>query len=242
MRQVIASESIRTVPGLDIADIGRRIMDRAHRLVTDALASGESTDRLAQRLVDLGATTASRASAVARTALMSASNNAAVVTFRESESVAGLRWVATFDERTCPLCGALHGSEYKADDPALPPMPAHFNCRCVWLPVFVDAGLNDAVEAEFTQAVGELEAGAPLRSSGAFDSWLRSADATVRADFFPSVLKRAAFESGHFGVRDLIASDGDVVTDEQLMRTLRRMGIDRKVQRAAESILSGLSK
>lgn len=37
-------------------------------------------------------------------------------------------WIAELDERTCEVCGALHGTFYGESWTHLP--PAHPNCRC----------------------------------------------------------------------------------------------------------------
>lgn len=41
-------------------------------------------------------------------------------------------WAAV-DERTCDVCGAMHGKKYKLKE--RPILPLHANCRCTYLPV-----------------------------------------------------------------------------------------------------------
>jgi hypothetical protein len=155
---------------------------------------------------------------------MAASNNAAVSVFQQADPVSGLRWLATFDSRTCIVCGTLHGREWPKDDPDLPVMPAHPHCRCAWLPVFLDAAVNDAVSGEIADAVGELEAGTVPLASGSFEAFLRDAEPEVRADFFPSAFKRAAFEANAVSLDNLVTPDGETITDEDLAERIKSSG------------------
>jgi SPP1 gp7 family putative phage head morphogenesis protein len=47
-----------------------------------------------------------------------------------------LRWIATKDERTCPVCASRHGKIYRIDDVV---GTAHPRCRCSLSPVSADA-------------------------------------------------------------------------------------------------------
>lgn len=60
-------------------------------------------------------------------------------------------WIATIDERTCPLCVSLHGSTWDLTDAAsIPDIPdsTHYNCRCRVM----------LVEASFAAQVAEQQA------------------------------------------------------------------------------------
>jgi SPP1 gp7 family putative phage head morphogenesis protein len=46
------------------------------------------------------------------------------------------RWIATKDERTCPVCASRHGKIYRLDEMVA---PAHPRCRCALSPVSADA-------------------------------------------------------------------------------------------------------
>ncbi len=46
-----------------------------------------------------------------------------------------IRWATKGDIKVCPICyknGRENDGEYNVDDPLLPFMPAHVNCRCWW--------------------------------------------------------------------------------------------------------------
>lgn len=81
--------------------------------------------------------------ALVHSSVMNAANQARLETYRKNRDViAGVRWLATLDSRTCVTCGALDGSEWDLEGKPrgettlqfqLP--PAHWNCRCVASPV-----------------------------------------------------------------------------------------------------------
>lgn len=41
-----------------------------------------------------------------------------------------LEFVAEDDHKCCPVCKEFDGMIYRDDDPALPRLPLHPNCRC----------------------------------------------------------------------------------------------------------------
>ena len=61
-----------------------------------------------------------------------------------SDVIIGVEWLATLDFRTCLVCGVLDGTRYKVKGKK-PKVPAHENCRCLYLPV---TELSDCIEAK----------------------------------------------------------------------------------------------
>lgn len=84
-----------------------------------------------------------RAERIARTEIVSASNEARRETYR-ANGVEYVQWYATQDERTCRYCGARHGNAYERDEAVV---PAHPMCRCFlapFRPEWLERGLIDA--------------------------------------------------------------------------------------------------
>lgn len=214
------------IPGLaqlkTIARAGGRAESVMRRDLAAAIADGYGVDKLVAKWQARSGAGAlpGEVRALARTSMMAASNEAHLDVYRKNRDVvAGVRWEASFDRRTCVVCGRRHGSEWTVDK--APPLPAHLNCRCVLLPVFVDRDLNEAVHgvAAYRTPTGGVHY---RRSDREFEKFLRSQGKDFRADFFPSELKRRAFESRKLSLADMVSPDGSIRTDEQIKRLLRR--------------------
>jgi len=174
--------------------------------------------------------TSNEAASLARTTLMAASNEAAIESYRDSGRVVGLRWNATFDTRTCPVCASNHDREFPIDD--APAIPAHPGCRCVWVPVFGNANVDRDVRRASQR---NPDAG----PSSSFSQWLRKGPPERRADFFPSIIKRAAFESRVASLDKLVHADGtSTIDDSDLLASLSSKQRAR-VERLAAKIRGG---
>lgn len=117
-----------------------------HRLtnaVRLGVSQGETVDQIVTRVRGTkaasytdGALAATRrdAEAIVRTAVNSVSNGARDAVWKEnSDIISQLRWTATLDGRTTPVCRARDGQVFNVDEGPRP--PAHFNCRSVMVPV-----------------------------------------------------------------------------------------------------------
>jgi len=130
---------------------------RIRRSVTTSLMQGEGMAQAQRRLRDeLGVVTDrrkgfrrnfARTLMISRTEVMRASNLGALAVYEQNADIlSGWEWLATKDERTCPICGALDGKRYKFDDPQMqPPSGSHIGCRCTVAPVLKDEALMDEV-------------------------------------------------------------------------------------------------
>ena len=119
-------------------------------------ALGEGSDDIARRLIGTeganfvdGVTSVSKRNAevLARTAVQSVSNEARLGTYAaNADVVKGIEWLATLDDRTCPICSALDGLQWELNangsigDPIghakrFPGPVAHFQCRCTQISV-----------------------------------------------------------------------------------------------------------
>jgi SPP1 gp7 family putative phage head morphogenesis protein len=115
-------------------------------------------------------TTARHARTVVQTAVQHASTTARMETFKENgDIVKGVQWLATLDNRTCPVCGALDLKEFAIDKGPRPPI--HPNCRCAITAVLID--LFAALNARSVRpSVGPD--GAELQSAGVkYYTWLK---------------------------------------------------------------------
>ncbi len=95
--------------------------------VEEALFMGESPQKMAKRLERVDEINDIRAKRNARTITTAVANEAQMGQYKK-EGIAEYRWVATFDERTCPVCGELDGKRFKVGKGEYP--PKHPNCRC----------------------------------------------------------------------------------------------------------------
>lgn len=101
-----------------------------------AIMLGESTDKLAHRIREVKQTEVWKSKREARTKITEVSNQAHSDAYEE-HGVKRYQFMATYDERTCPICGRLDGKKFKIEDKKVgvnyPPM--HPNCRCTTVAV-----------------------------------------------------------------------------------------------------------
>ncbi len=130
---------------------------RIRRSVTASLMQGEGMAQAQRRLRDeLGVVTDRRKGfrrnfyrtlLITRTEIMRASNLGALAVYEENQDILnGWEWVATKDERTCPICGGMDGKRFKFGDVQMqPPSGSHPGCRCTIVPVLKDERLMNEV-------------------------------------------------------------------------------------------------
>ena len=136
VRAALASK----IPGLSelrsLAGVPARVENLMRKDLARAIADGYRVDQLVtdwKNRIGAGAVVP-EVRALARTAVMSASNTAHLDVYQKNkELVPKVRWEATFDRRTCVRCGSLHGREFPVND--APPIPAHLNCVLPWVRV-----------------------------------------------------------------------------------------------------------
>lgn len=229
-RQVRALLSARIPGSQTIWNIGAQAERRARSLLAKSLAESVPLREIVPQLRTIIQSTSNEVASLARTTLMAASNEAAIESYRDSGRVVGLRWNATFDTRTCPVCASNHNREFPIDD--APAIPAHPGCRCVWVPVFGNANVDRDVRRASQR---NPDAG----PSSSFSQWLRKGPPERRADFFPSIIKRAAFESRVASLDKLVHADGtSTIDDSDLLDSLSPKQRAR-VERLAAKIRGG---
>lgn len=89
-----------------------------------------------------------RTQMIARTEIIRTSNLGTQAVLEANKDVLkGWEWKASNDDRTCPICGALDGKQFEFKDRQNPP-PAHPQCRCTQIPVFIEGRKNDIIRGD----------------------------------------------------------------------------------------------
>jgi SPP1 gp7 family putative phage head morphogenesis protein len=161
---------------------------------------------------------------LARTWLQSAAHYSKerVVTEQFSDLIRGWRYLATLDNRTCPICGPDDGKFYELDDQR-PTLPRHWQCRCVYIPVTktweqlgIDAPELDRPERAAVKWDGrtvnhrdgststKFKVGSVERVAGGttYNQWLKS-QLDSDPDFVRSILGKTRFELFQAGKLEL---------------------------------------
>lgn len=123
---------------------------RIRRAIVQSQIRGETIGQATRRLqaelgLPVGRATPgghhARVEMIARTEVLRASNAGAMAVYEANADVlAGVEWLATKDERTCPTCGALDGQQWALDKAPQP--PDHPRCRCTLAPVLKNSSLE----------------------------------------------------------------------------------------------------
>lgn len=155
--------------------ISSDLWETARGQLVDGFNNGESIDELANRLRASAGMTARRATLVARSTVVEASNAGSIATAKASGLDMRKEWIATSDARTRPTHRIADGQQvdlndnftvggFSAEVPGDPGLPAQekYNCRCTVGYVMADhqaaAGQR---AAEDQQAQAELPGTAP---------------------------------------------------------------------------------
>lgn len=188
-----------------------------------AIADGWNVNQLAakwSRMQGASGIAYNRVDALARTALMSASNNAAISQYDENPDISGVRWESAFDLRVCVVCASLSGRVFQVKN--APAMPAHFRCRCVWVPVFKDASLNSSFDT--TAYRTPKGTGFKKNADRRFETWLENQPEIAQRQFFPSVYKFQVWDNGKASLDQMVNLDGTIKSDGEVKQIITRGG------------------
>ena len=154
------------------------LVTRIKKQLTSSMIAGEGMAQAAQRLrrtlgVQAGQRSEFKGSAwrvllITRTEIMRASNLGALTVYEQNQDILnGYEYVATKDERTCPICGGLDGKVFRfgAANAVMPPSDTHPGCRCTVIPVLRDQELQNRV-AGVRQTYAEWAAMTGIMSDG----------------------------------------------------------------------------
>lgn len=119
----------------------QRIWDNANSLVKAlrtelhlGIQQGESIDKIAKRIDKQFNSKAYQSQRLIRTESARVISSAQEKIYRESGVVKYLIYTATLDNRTSQICRSRDGKKWRTDDLNRPTIPAHPNCRSVWIP------------------------------------------------------------------------------------------------------------
>lgn len=128
--------------------MARSVSEQVREDVMEGLMKGSPVDEIARSIARSTPELASKSMATARTILTEVSNLAERQALKDA-GIERYEYVATLDERTCPVCGGLDGQVFELSEAKagvnLPPM--HPNCRCVHI-----AALSDEVKGSLERA------------------------------------------------------------------------------------------
>jgi len=119
--------------------------------LAEGIAAGETIPQLSDRVSAVFADAkGARATLIARTETIDASNFGAVEGYRQSGVVQQKEWLTARDEKVCPICEPLDGEIVDLDQPFSSgddEPGAHPDCRCSVAPVIEGVGAGDLAEA-----------------------------------------------------------------------------------------------
>jgi HK97 family phage portal protein len=141
-----------------VTSINETTRDQLRKVLAEGFTAGESIPKLRVRVENVfNEATRNRATMIARTESLRASNFATVEAYRQSEVVEAKEWLAERDNRTCPYCLEMDGkviglseSYFKEGDTFtvngdslsiglldVDEPPLHVQCRCTTIPVLL---------------------------------------------------------------------------------------------------------
>lgn len=107
------------------------VVKRADSSLTETIDLGRSVDKAQESIRGIKGMSTWRSKREARTRITEVSNDAQIQEYKDA-GVKRYVFEATFDERTCPVCGRLDGKRFNVSDikPGVNYPPMHPNCRC----------------------------------------------------------------------------------------------------------------
>ncbi len=146
-----------------LADLASNERRQVATAVRSGITEGLTTPQIAREVRGLLGTTTRHATAIARTATNHVANAARKEVGRaNADIIKGVRYVATLDSRTTPICRALDGKVFDIDKGPRPPQ--HINCRSTITYVLKGLSGTTGTRASFRGEVPAAET---------YNTWLR---------------------------------------------------------------------
>jgi len=145
----------------------------------EGIADGESIPKIRARVAEIFNASRARATLIARTETLKASNRGGLIGMMQSGVVEGKQWLATMDNRTCPQCESMDGAtmplekayfsqgetaeiagtEQSFDYEEIQHPPLHPDCRCTLLAIVREGTYNCAGGKEFRWPAKQMSVG-----------------------------------------------------------------------------------
>jgi|GEM_PF-2607242 len=142
----------------DAEDFIKPMGKRMEREMAEGIMRGESIDKVAKRVRDVDSNVSKVVSErVARTTITTVANDCHMDSYKKA-GVKRYELVATYDERTCPVCGSLDGKRFPISEAVAGKNypPIHPNCRCTTVAV-LSKELEERVKEERIRNGGPAE-------------------------------------------------------------------------------------
>jgi SPP1 gp7 family putative phage head morphogenesis protein len=179
------------------------------------------------------------AEAVVRTAIQHTANYARDSFYSSNaELIKGLRWVATLDSRTSPICRARDGKVYSLKNGPRP--PAHWNCRSTMVPV-IKSWRELGFDIDETPPGTRASMDGQVPGDLTYDAWLRKQPASVQVDILGNT-KARLFRDGGLRIDRFVDRFGHEYTIDQLKARNKaafvRAGLEGREPRMVMSVRS----
>lgn len=212
-------------------DLSRQTAAKLQAQIGVGLAQGETQDQIVRRVRGTKANgfrdgvlnvERQQAAAIVRTTTATVANNATMETLRGLKSVLrGVKWLATLDTKTCPICGPMDGKVFDVDDPSLPQPPLHWGCRCKLSPVVKSfrelAGLKPRAASGVSDRTRDSIDG-QVPADVTWSEWIEQQPAARQDEIFGAGRARL-FRAGKITAKDLATRTGRIRTLAELERS-----------------------
>ena len=208
-----------------LSGLSRTTVDQIAAEVNRGVLAGDSVQNIVRRVRGtrpLGfqdgvfATTRRNAETIVRTSVAHITNQAARLTYSENmDVIKGVRFVATLDAKTTPICGSLDGRVFKPDE-AYPQPPLHMNCRSRLAPVtksWREMGLDGDDLPRSTRASMNGQVPADLT----YTQWLRSQPASIQDEILGPG-RAALYRRGKLNFDKFVDNRGNPLSLQELER------------------------
>tara|TARA_R100001143_G_scaffold62940_1_gene67667 strand:+ start:2386 stop:3240 length:855 start_codon:yes stop_codon:yes gene_type:complete len=204
-------------------DTGDVFLNEAMRHINIGLVEGESVDQMIERIIGrrgfsgvMDRKFVSHVESIVRTGVIHTSAQARQLVAEENDDVIkGVQWVATLDDRTCPICGSLDGQVFDIKEGPRP--PAHIRCRCTIVYItksFRELGLDRDELPLSTRA--SMDGQVP--QSLTYPKWLKQQSARVQDEALGPTRGRL-FRQGKVTIDRFVDDQRQVISVKELLQS-----------------------